>query len=119
MLRMSLLTLSLNSSSMAFRISPIVEFFIPSDLSHCLVFTYRVLPAPSLVSVDVVVPAPVVHLAMLPWLSFGIGFFNSSLLVSAIGRWFCVVILPILLTASFDFSNLLLLITPIIILHRR
>ena len=82
LLRMSLLMLSLNSSSMAFRISPIVEFVIPSDLSHCLVFTRCVLPAPGLVPVDVVVPAPVVPVAMVPWLSFGIDSFDSSLLVS-------------------------------------
>ena len=82
-------------------------------------FTHCVSPAPSLVSVDVVVLVPVVPVAMVPWPSFGIGSFNSSLLVYVIDRWFCGVILSILLAASFDFSNLLLLITPIIILHGR
>ena len=51
---------------MAFRISPIVAFVIPPDVSHCLVFTHCVLPAPGLVSVDVVVPTPVIPVAMVP-----------------------------------------------------
>ena len=62
---------------------------------------------------------PFVFAVIVPPPSFGIDFFNFSLLVSDIDRWFCGMILPILLKASFDFSNLLLLITSIMILHRR
>ena len=109
---MNLLTLLFNSSSMAFRMSPIVVFVAPSDFSHCLVLTHCVSPAPSLVSVGFVVCVPGVPVALVHWQLFGIGSFNSSLLVSIIDHWFCVVILPILLTSSFDFWNLLLLITP-------
>ena len=76
---MNLLTLLLNSSSMAFRISLIVAFVIPSDLSHCLMFTHCVSPAPRLVSFDVVVSAPVVPVAMVSWLLFAIGFFQFLL----------------------------------------
>ena len=36
---MNLLTLSLNSSSMAFRISLIVLFAVPSNFPHCVVLT--------------------------------------------------------------------------------
>ena len=104
---------------MAFRISPSVAFVTPSDYFHCFVLTHCVLPAPSLVSVDVVVSVLVVPVVMVPRPSFGIGSFNSSLLVYVIDRWVCGVILFILLTASFDVSNLLLLITTIIISHRR
>ena len=104
---------------MAFRISPIVVFIVPSEFSHCLVPTHGVLPASSLVSVDVVVVVPVVPVAIVPWLLFGIGSFNSYLLVCVIGHWGFGMIFPISLTALFDFSTLLLLITPIIILHRR
>ena len=39
-------------------------------------------------------------------------------LVCVIGRWVCGLASPISLIALFGFSNLLLLITPIIILHR-
>ena len=66
LLNMNRLTLSLNSSSIAFRISPIVAFVISSDFSHCLVFNHCVSPAPSLVSVDGVVAAPVVPVAIVP-----------------------------------------------------
>ena len=104
---------------MDFRISLIVQFVIPSNFPHCLVFTHCVSPAPSLVSVGVVVLVPVVPVAMVPWSLFGIGSLKSSLLVSVIDRWFCGVIFSILLTALYDFSNFLLLITPIIIFHRR
>ena len=99
--------------------SPIVVFVTPSDFPHCLVLTHCALPVPSLVSLDVVVIVPVVPVAMVPWSLFGIGSFNSSVLVWVICRCVYGVILPISLTASFEFSNLLLLITPIIILHRR
>ena len=68
---MNLLTLSFNSSSMAFRMSPIVVFVAPSDFSHCLVLTHCDSPAPSLVSVDAVVIVPVVPVAMVPWPLFG------------------------------------------------
>ena len=64
LLSMSLLTLLSNSSHMAFRISSIVAFVIPPDLFHCLVFTHCVLPVPMLESCDVVVPAPVIPVAM-------------------------------------------------------
>ena len=115
---MNILTLLLNSSSMAFRMSSIVVFVTPSDFSHCLVFTNCVLPTPSLVSVNVVVVVPGIPVAMVPCPSFGISSFNSSLLVYGIDRWFCGVILSVLLTALFDFSNLLLLVTPIILMYR-
>ena len=97
LLSMSLLTLALNSSSMAFCISLIVAFVIPPYLSRCLVFTHCVSPAPRLSSFDAVVLAPVVPVAMVSWLLFAVGFFNSF------GRWFHFVILPILLTPPFDF----------------
>ena len=66
LLNMNLLTLSLNSTSMAFRISPVIAFVIPPDLTHCLMFTQCVSPAPRLVSCDVVIPAPVPPVAMVP-----------------------------------------------------
>ena len=73
LLNINLPMLSLNSSYMAFCISPIVAFVLPSDLSHRLLFTHCVLPAPSLVSVDGVVPAPVVPVAMVSWMLLCIG----------------------------------------------
>ena len=111
MLSISLLTISSNSSYMAFRISQIVAFVSP-DLSDCLVFTHCVSPAPRLESFGVVVPAPVVPVAMVPWLLFAADFFNSS------SRWFHFVILPILLTSPLVFVILLFFIAPIVILHR-
>ena len=89
MLSISLLTISSNSSYMAFRISQIVAFVSP-DLSDCLVFTHCVSPAPRLESFGVVVPAPVVPVAMVSLLSSAVGFFNSF------GRWFRFVILHII-----------------------
>ena len=50
--------------------SPIVVFVTPSDFSQCLALTNYVFPAPSLVSVDVVVIVPVVPVAMVSWPSF-------------------------------------------------
>ena len=38
---MDLLTLSLNSSSMVFCMSPIVVFVVPSDFPHCVVLTHQ------------------------------------------------------------------------------
>jgi len=78
LLSMSLLTLLLNSSSIAFRISPIVAFVIPPDLSQCLVLTHCVSPTPWLESCDVVIPAPVVPDSMVSWLSFAVLFCDPS-----------------------------------------
>ena len=114
---MNLLTLSLNLSYVASRISPIVAFIIPSEFPHYLVFTHCVLPAPTLVSVDVIVLISFVSVVMVLWPLFGIGFFNLPLLVSKIDRWFCGLEPPILLKASLDLSHPFLLITPFMILR--
>ena len=105
------------SSSMAFRISPIVAFVIPPEFNPCLVFTHCISHAPSLVLVDVFVLISFVFVAMIIWSSLGIGLFNLQLLVSKIGRWFFKLVLLILLKALLDFGHLFLLITPFMTLH--
>ena len=97
---MTLLTLVLNSSSMAFRIFLIVAFIIPPDFTQCLVLTHRVLLAPSLVPVDVIFLISFVLVVMILWPLFGIGFFDLQLLVSTLDHWFCE-LAPLVLLKSF------------------